>query len=189
MFNRSKALAVGLLVATFALGAAVGGAAWSAVQDGSRPPPRPGRERLSYAERLERDLGLTTAQRESVEVILDRRQAAMRAIWSEMEPRFDSLRGQIDNEIDAVLNEEQREELQRLRLRADSARRHRDSRGENERNQVDHWARRVGGADSGPTGTGSRASVSYSGRCHSEGVAGEPADGPGSRAGGKRSGQ
>jgi len=134
MFNRSKALAVALLFATFVLGTAIGAASWAALKDdGGRPTTRRDRERPSYAERLERDLGLTTAQRDSVEVILERRHAAMRTVWSEMEPRYDSLRAQINNEINAVLNEEQREELRRLEARADSVRGHREGRGENER--------------------------------------------------------
>lgn len=134
MFNRSKALAVALLVATFVLGTAVGAASWAALKDDAGIPTRRDRERPSYADRLERNLGLTTAQRDSVEVILERRQAAMRAIWSEMEPRYDSLRTQLHNEINAVLNEQQREELRRLEARADSVRGHREGRGENERN-------------------------------------------------------
>lgn len=133
MFNRSKVLAVALLLATFVLGMAVGGAVWSAWQ-GNRMPDRPPRERMSYAERLERDLGLTAEQRDSVDAILQQRQSAMRVIWSETEPRFDSLRGLIEQEIQAVLTEEQREELGRIRARADSARRHREGRSENERN-------------------------------------------------------
>jgi hypothetical protein len=133
MFNRSKGLAVALLAATFVLGAAVGGAAWAAMKDDGGQPMRRDHQRLSYAERLERDLSLTTAQRESVEVILERRQGAMREIWREMEPRYDSLRQQLQTEINAVLNEEQREELQRLEARADSVRRRREGRGENER--------------------------------------------------------
>jgi hypothetical protein len=57
----------------------------------------------------------------------------MREIWREMEPRYDSLRQQLRAEISAVLNDEQREELRQLEARADSARRHREGRGENER--------------------------------------------------------
>ncbi|MGD8727122.1 MAG: periplasmic heavy metal sensor [Gemmatimonadales bacterium] len=134
MFSRSKALAVALLVATFALGAAVGGTVWAALEGDRSPQPRRERERPSFAERLERDLGLTIAQRESVDVILDRQQTAMRTIWSEMTPRYDSLRALIRNQIIAVLDQEQREEFLRLEARADSARRHREGRGEHERN-------------------------------------------------------
>jgi hypothetical protein len=134
MFNKSKALAIGLLVATFVLGAAVGGGAWAAFQDDHGPPSRRGRERVSFAERLERDLGLTAAQRASVDSILGRREDAMREMWSEMQPRYDSLRAQIRREIDAVLNEEQREDLRRIEAHADSVRRHREDRGENEGN-------------------------------------------------------
>lgn len=135
MFNRSKALAAALLVATFLLGAAVGSVAFAAWgrDTGRRQRPEP-RERVSFAERLERDLGLTTAQRESVEVIMQRRDSAMRDVWREMAPQFDSLRSQINNEILTVLDESQREAFQQMMARADSARRPPDRRGSHERN-------------------------------------------------------
>jgi len=135
MFNRSKALAAALLVATFLLGAAVGSVAFAAwgKDGGRRPRPEP-RERVSFAERLERELGLTTAQKDSVEAIMERRDSAMRDVWRQMEPQFDSLRSQINNEILTVLDEQQREAFEQMNARADSARRPPDRRGEHERN-------------------------------------------------------
>jgi len=135
MFNRSKALAAALLVATFLLGAAVGSVAFAAWgrDNGRRQRPEP-RERVSFAERLERDLGLTTAQRESVEVIMQRRDSAMRDVWRQMEPQFNSLRSQINNEILTVLDETQRAAFEQMNARADSARRPPDRRGEHDRN-------------------------------------------------------
>jgi hypothetical protein len=73
-------------------------------------------------------------QRESVEAVFDRHDGAMRQIWSEMQPRYDSVRAQIRSEIDAVLTEEQIQELRRLEAQRDSVRRHREDRGENDRN-------------------------------------------------------
>jgi Spy/CpxP family protein refolding chaperone len=133
MLNRSKALAAALLGATFILGAAagaVGVAAWTD-QDRDRRPRQP--ERLSFVERLARDLDLTATQRDSVATIVDRRDDAMREVWRDMAPRFDSLRDVINQEILAVLDEEQQAGFEAMLARADSARRHRDSRGGHER--------------------------------------------------------
>lgn len=133
MFNRSTLLAASLLTATFILGVAVGGgtvAAWGDKPDRSDRPPR---ERVSFSERLQQDLDLTAVQRESVDVILDRRQEVMRQMWHEISPRFDSLRGQINQEILAVLDSGQQKTFQGLIARGDSARRHRDRRGDHEK--------------------------------------------------------
>ncbi len=133
MFNRSKAWAASLLGATFILGAAVGGVALAAWGDVDDEPERRPRGRTSFVDRLDRDLQLTPAQRESVVVILERRQAAMRELWREMGPRFDSLRAQINDEITGVLDQHQQEVYRQLIARGDSARRARDRRGSHER--------------------------------------------------------
>ncbi len=133
MLNRSKALAATLLGATFVLGAAVGAAGLAIWTDRRPGPPRRETERLSFVDRLERDLELTTHQRDSVTTIVDRRNDAMRDVWREMEPRFDSLRDVINQEIMAVLDDGQRTSFEAMLARADSARRHRESRGGHER--------------------------------------------------------
>jgi Spy/CpxP family protein refolding chaperone len=122
MFNRSKAMAGALILATFVAGAAVGVVGSSVTEDGDRGRRDRDRPRMSYAERLQNELGLTDAQRESVSAILDRRQDAMRQIWEETRPRFDSLRVQVRNEITALLDESQREKYQALIARADRPR-------------------------------------------------------------------
>lgn len=120
MLNKSRLWALALLVATFAAGAAVGGVVSAAL---GRPSEGMARERRpSYAERLQGELALTPAQRESVEVILDRRQAAMSELWRTVSPRFDSLRVQIRGEILSVLSPEQQTQFQALTARSDSAR-------------------------------------------------------------------
>jgi Spy/CpxP family protein refolding chaperone len=119
MLNRSKSLAVSLLAATFLLGVAVGGVALAAWGDRGDAPERPPRERQSYSEILGRELSLTTAQRESVDVILTRRQQAMTDMWAEIGPRFDSLRDQIRTEITQVLDEEQQAKYQDMITRSE----------------------------------------------------------------------
>jgi hypothetical protein len=116
------------------LGVAVGGGTVAAWGDKPERRPRPTRERVSYSERLQQDLDLRAAQRESVEVIMERRGDAMRQMWRSMAPQFDTLRQQINREIMAVLDSGQQATFQDLIARADSARRHRDRRGEHERN-------------------------------------------------------
>jgi hypothetical protein len=128
MFSKSKALAWSLLAATFLAGVALGGvgmAAWAGDDDDR---PRHPRERVSYADRLQQELTLTAAQRESVQVILERREERMRQLWEEVHPQFDTLRTQIREEITAVLDDEQRERFAEMIAHSDSARRHR-SRG------------------------------------------------------------
>jgi Spy/CpxP family protein refolding chaperone len=119
MLNRSKSLAVSLLAATFFLGVAVGGVALAAWGDRSDDRERRPRERQSYSEILERELSLTSAQRESVEVILARRQQVMTDMWAEIGPRFDSLRDQIRVEITQVLDEEQQAKYQDMITRSE----------------------------------------------------------------------
>ncbi len=122
MLNRSKLWAAGLLFATFAVGLAVGGAVSAARGDDDGDfRGRRGR-RTSYAERLQEDLALQPAQRESVKVILERRQTAMQELWREVAPRFDTLRTQIRGEIMGLLDEAQQARFQELIARSDSAR-------------------------------------------------------------------
>lgn len=133
MLNQSKLWAVALLIATFAAGAVAGGVVAAALGDEPGERHRP-RGRMSYAERLERELGLSAAQRESLDAILARRQQAMGELWRQVEPRFDSLRAQIRTEITAILDSDQRAAFQALIARSDSVkaahhRRHEDKRG------------------------------------------------------------
>ena len=124
MFNKSKALAWSLLVATFLLGAVAGGVAmdtWGDDYDGRRHQSR---ERVSYADRLEAELALTPAQRESVQVILERRGDAMHELWDEYRPRLDTLRHQIRGEIASLLDEEQQQRFSEMISHSDSVREH-----------------------------------------------------------------
>ena len=85
MLNRSKFWAVSLLLTVFVSGVAVGGPVWNTIYDrgtpggGRRGGPPESREhgRRSFAEHLQGDLNLSTAQRTAVDSILAESQDAM----------------------------------------------------------------------------------------------------------------
>ncbi len=103
---------------------------WGDDYDGRRHRSR---EHVSYADRLEAELALTSTQRESVQVILERRGEAMHEMWNAYRPRLDTLRDQIRGEIMSLLDEEQQERFSEMISHSDSVRRQRsqgDSRDE-----------------------------------------------------------
>ena len=110
MFKQSKAFAVGLLVAVFVAGIALGavGIRWTA---GRHAPPRP---RVGYADRLAQQLQLTPVQRDSVAAILQRFDPRMRAIFTRVQPQMDSLRQELRNAIKARLTAPQQTAYQQL---------------------------------------------------------------------------
>jgi hypothetical protein len=110
MFNQSKAFAIGLLVAVFVAGIALGavGTRWVS---GRHAPPR---ARVGYADHLAQQLQLTTVQRDSVAAILQRFDPQMRAIFTQVRPQMDSLRGELRNAIKAQLTAPQQTAYQQL---------------------------------------------------------------------------
>jgi len=107
MNNRSKVLALALLVAVFAAGAVVGGAASAAWGDrwAGRPP---GGERGGLPRGMERELNLTPQQRDSVRAVFERYRPSLHAAWQEVRPRFDTIFGAIDSQVSLMLTPEQR---------------------------------------------------------------------------------
>jgi len=132
---RSKVYAVGLLLAVFLAGGAVGAGVWAATRDGRAPERRDTNrgERESYADRLARELTLTPAQRDSVDRILDAYQDSMAVMWSEMRPRMDAVRGSIRADIAALLDTTQLPRYQAYMQRSDSIRAAREAGREEER--------------------------------------------------------
>lgn len=122
--TRSRTGAAVMLIATFVLGGLVGGAATTMADRRHGPRPRP-----SYVERLTTDLGLTEAQRDSVQAVLDRHQPAMDSLWEQIRPQFQSERQAIRNAINGLLTPEQQAKYSELQ-RQDSLR-----RGERERSR------------------------------------------------------
>jgi hypothetical protein len=130
MFDRSRLWAIGLLVASFAAGVAVGGVASAAFGDRGREHGRgPGSSAASFLDRLDRDLHLRPAQRDSVDGILKRYDEPMRHIGMDARQRFDSLRLQVRGEIDQVLDQRQRVRYQVFNQRNDSVRAAREHGG------------------------------------------------------------
>jgi Spy/CpxP family protein refolding chaperone len=115
MFNKSKAWAVGLLIAVAVAGFAAGMAVRSWVSH---------RGSGGYSGYLTRELGLTAAQHDSIAAILRRHRSEMHAIFLTIRPQLDSARSRISDEIRGVLTVEQRPAYQQLldRDRAERAR-------------------------------------------------------------------
>src|SRR5512142_148743 len=111
MFNQSKAFAIGLLVAVFAAGIALGaaGSHWNLAHRGG--PPHPNR---SFADRLAQQLQLDSAQRDSVAGILRRYDPQMRAIFASVRPQMDSLRERLRADIRAQLTPAQQAAYQQI---------------------------------------------------------------------------
>ena len=132
MLSKSKLLALLLLVAVGATGF-FGGRASLFVGDAKdcRRPPRP-----SFSGMLQDSLGLTDAQRDSVQVILVRHRAEMQAIMESVRPRMDSVRLHVNNEIAAALPADKRDRFEQLRAQWRAERARRDSM---------HRAERAGG--------------------------------------------
>ena len=120
MFNKSKAWAVGLLIAVAAAGFAAGMAVQSWAARRSRGD--------GYSGYLTRTLGLAAAQHDSIAAILRRHRPEMHAIFTTIRPQIDSARTRISDEIRGILTPEQQSAYQKLldrdraeRARADSA--------------------------------------------------------------------
>ena len=108
MLNRSKAWAVALLVAAFVVGVVVGAggeATWARRAHAADPGRGRGLERMKA--NLDRELGLTGAQRDSVHAVLDRHWTRMTAAWEAVRPRFDSMRAQMDSDVTRQLSSQQ----------------------------------------------------------------------------------
>ncbi|HEU5217524.1 MAG TPA: periplasmic heavy metal sensor [Gemmatimonadales bacterium] len=129
--TRPRLGATFLLLATFVLGGLVGGAATTMADRKSRcgrgDHPRP-----SFVDRLQTDLDLTPAQRDSVQAVLERHQPGMDSLWQLIRPQFQSERQAIRNAISALLTPEQQAKYLELQ-RQDSLRRAEAERNRNGR--------------------------------------------------------
>ena len=113
--------------ALLALAVIAGGAAGSALTAhsaactaGTTASKQPGEGFVSL---LTTELALTAAQQDSVRVVLARHNGAMDALWDEIRPRVDSLRGVIRSEIAPHLTADQQAKFTVLTARLDAERR------------------------------------------------------------------
>lgn len=120
MFNKSKAWAIGLLVAMAVAGFAAGATVQSWTSRHGRGD--------GYTGFLTRELGLTAPQHDSVAAILRRHRPEMHQIFMTIRPQIDSARARVSDEIRRLLKADQQAAYQKLldrdraeRARADSA--------------------------------------------------------------------
>jgi hypothetical protein len=134
MPNKSKLYAVGLLIAVFAAGVAVGTGVSAAASDRGDSRTRDQDHRQEgYAERLERELQLAPAQKDTVDQILARYQDSMTVLWGTMRPRTDSIRVAVRNDIMHALTESQQTQYRDFIHRTDSIRAARAREGRHDR--------------------------------------------------------
>jgi len=119
--NRNRVRAVLVLVATFLLGVAAGGAALRAISEDRfrrelhRPFPE-AREQFML-EAMTRRLGLSDGQRGKIEAIFAKHRGERRRIMQKCAPDHEALRARVEAEIDSVLTPAQRAKHDRLRAR------------------------------------------------------------------------
>jgi len=120
MFNKSKAWAIGLLVAVAVVGLVAGAALQSWIGFGRGR----GADRNTYSGYLTAELKLSKTQHDSVVAILRKYRPRMRAAMQVVRPQLDSIRALVSDEVRTVLTPAQRESYQRLldRDRAERAR-------------------------------------------------------------------
>jgi hypothetical protein len=117
--SQSKTKAVTLLLAVLLAGGVMG---WVAHQLAipSQRPPAAGVDAL--VTRYTRELNLDAAQQDSVRSILVRRQRETRAIWQEVHPRYEIVRGRAKSEIEAQLRPDQKQQFDALIAQEDQER-------------------------------------------------------------------
>jgi hypothetical protein len=116
------------LVAAFVLGGISGGAIGrlTAVRDFERMmggPPREARARF-HMQGMRRHLGLSDAQADKIQAIMDEADAQRDKLVEPCEPGLDDLRERTDARVRAVLDEDQRRELDALQARRGRGRHH-----------------------------------------------------------------
>lgn len=131
--NRSGLGPMTLLLGSFVLGGLAGGAATMLVDRPAHKKVHTDRRGPSFLERLSRDLSLSDAQRDSIQMVFDRHQPAMDSLWQKMRPQFEAERQAMRVEINALLTPEQQARYAALVQRQDSLRRAGPDRNRNGR--------------------------------------------------------
>ena len=96
---------------------------------GGPPPGHPGAIKDRMLARLDRDLKLTPAQHATIDTVLTRREADLRALMAGTRPRFDSIAARTRSDIQAVLTSEQRDEFAKIVQQMEGRRRAREREG------------------------------------------------------------
>lgn len=107
MLTRSKTWALLLLAATFLAGATVGSglrALWARRAEAAATRAR-GPDRMLAA--LTAELRLTPTQHDSIGAVLQHQWTRLYAVWQTVQPRFDSIRADMDSQVVRQLSPDQ----------------------------------------------------------------------------------
>ncbi|MFQ5680052.1 MAG: hypothetical protein ACE5HP_11415 [Gemmatimonadota bacterium] len=147
--SESRMRVVLLLLLTFTAGAAAGVAAdrlsllpgvAGAEESGEARRPPPGERRGTRQTTIERfadDLGLTAAQRETIEGVLERYRANLKEMREEIRPRFHALVDSVRTEIEATLTPRQVTEYRALLEERRARREHEESEADERAKNAD----------------------------------------------------
>jgi uncharacterized membrane protein len=134
MNGKSKTWALILLAVVFLLGGVAGAATdrmlgkeSAAATDSRRGSDRD--RRGSYLDWLAAELDLSDGQRAQIAAIVEQQREQVSGLWREMRPRYEEVKQQARQEIQEVLNEEQRVAYQALLDREAERRRRRHNEG------------------------------------------------------------
>ncbi len=112
--ERTKTAAVGLVLAVFVLGAALGalGMYWAGrkvmAEPGRRPAPQTSAERNAHVvESYSKDLGLTPDQQKQMLSILEQTGAKYKSVHDQVAPQMEAIRKEGRDQIRAILTPEQ----------------------------------------------------------------------------------
>jgi hypothetical protein len=130
--TRTRLAAGLLLLATFVLGGFFGGAVSTYAERRDFAKRHGHRERPTYVDRLDQEISLSSPQRDSISLILDRHRPVMDSLWAIVGPQFDSERESIRREIRALLSPEQLDKYNAMIQRQDTRRLERE-RSRNEK--------------------------------------------------------
>ena len=119
MSEASKTKALTLLLAVLLTGGVMG---WVAHQLAIPSRAQPSRGVDALVTLYTRELNLDSAQQDSVRSILARRQRETRAIWLEVHPRYDIVRGRAKGDIEAQLRPDQKQRFDELLAQEDQER-------------------------------------------------------------------
>lgn len=119
MKQTPKLWAAALLGVVFTTGAVAGSMATSAWSERDRDEWRE-RNRRSFSEMLNEELSLGDAQTAGVARIIEDFRPRLCEIWSEMRPRYQSMRTEVNDQIRELLNPEQQEAFEVILNRSDS---------------------------------------------------------------------
>jgi hypothetical protein len=108
----SKRIALAFLVGALAVGWIVGYASAHLLDVRSAHADT----RVSYRDRLGKELGLTPEQRIELDSVLDKRHRDMTAAWEPVRPTLDSIREHARDEIRDMLNDTQRAAFEQFLL-------------------------------------------------------------------------